>query len=194
MVLLVYLGMAIRVVVFALFVLAGIVAGTHWLVQTGKLQPFGGLPRFARRLGDPFVKPLERRALRSGGNPSKAPYYFFWATVLGGLALIGVSQWLIESVLRLLGSAQAGPMGLIAFLVDGLFSILTLALFVRIIGSWLGASPYSKPMRIAYGLTDWVIEPIRRVLPTFGPLDFSPMVAYFMLWLARGFLLNLLLG
>lgn len=193
MVVLIYLSLAIRWAVFAMFAVAALVAGTHWLVQTGKLQPFGGLPRFARRLGEPFVRPIERRALSSGGNPSKAPYYFFWVTVLGGLAVIGLTQWLIETVYRLLGSASAGPMGLLAFLVDGLYSILTLALFIRIIGSWFGASRYSKPMGIVYALTDWVIEPIKRILPSFGPLDFSPMVAYFMLWLARGFLLNFLI-
>ncbi|MFN8652467.1 MAG: YggT family protein [Gemmatimonadales bacterium] len=193
MVALIYLSMAIRVVVFACFALAALVAGTHWLVQTGKLQPFGGWPRFTRRLGDPFVRPIERRALSSGGNPAKAPYYFFWVTVLGGLAVIGLTQWLIETIYDLIGSASAGPMGLVALLVNGIFSLLTFALFIRIIGSWFGASRYSKPMGIVYALTDWVIEPIRRILPAFGPLDFSPMVAYFMLWLARGFLLNLLL-
>ena len=114
-------------------------------------------------------------------------------TVLGGLAVIGLTQWLIETIYDLIGSASAGPMGLVALLVNGIFSLLTFALFIRIIGSWFGASRYSKPMGIVYALTDWVIEPIRRILPAFGPLDFSPMVAYFMLWLARGFLLNLLL-
>jgi YggT family protein len=187
-----YLSMAIRVVVFGLFAVAAVVAGAHWLVQNGKLQPFGAFPRFARRLGEPFVRPIERRALRSGGNPSKAPYYFFWAAVLGGLALIGIVNWVIGIFYTLTASAAAGPAGLAFFLVNGIFSLIMLALFVRIIASWLSISPYSKPMRVVYGLTDWIIEPLRRVLPTFGPFDLSPMVAYLMLMLARSFVLGLL--
>jgi uncharacterized protein YggT (Ycf19 family) len=46
-------------------------------------------------------------------------------------------------------------------------------------------------MRPIAALTSWIVEPIRRVLPPFGPLDFSPMVAYLLLWLARTFVLSL---
>lgn len=188
----VYLSMAIRGMVFALFAVAAVVAGAHWLVQNGKLQPFSAFARFARRLGEPFVRPLERRALRSGGNPSKAPYYFFWVAVLGGLALIGLVNWLIGVFYSLSASAAAGPIGLLAFLINGLFYAIMAALFVRIIASWISISPYSRPMRVVYGLTDWIIDPLRRVLPSLGPFDFSAMVALFMLSLARGFVLSLL--
>jgi uncharacterized protein YggT (Ycf19 family) len=34
-------------------------------------------------------------------------------------------------------------------------------------------------------LTEWLLEPLRRLLPPFGPLDLSPMVAYLLLWIAQ---------
>jgi YggT family protein len=40
-------------------------------------------------------------------------------------------------------------------------------------------------MRPIVVLTDWILEPLRRVLPPFGPLDLSPLVAYFILWIAE---------
>ena len=40
-------------------------------------------------------------------------------------------------------------------------------------------------------LTDWLIEPIRRILPPVGMLDFSPLVAWLVLTLVRGFVLSL---
>ena len=61
-----------------------------------------------------------------------------------------------------------------------------LALFVRVIASWLGISPYSAWMRPVMILTNWLIEPIRRILPPMGMIDFCPMVAWLLLWLARG--------
>jgi YggT family protein len=63
---------------------------------------------------------------------------------------------------------------------------------VRVIASWFGISPYRRWMRPVVMMTDWIIEPIRRLLPPLGMIDFSPMVAWLVLYLLRGFLLSLL--
>jgi uncharacterized protein YggT (Ycf19 family) len=47
-------------------------------------------------------------------------------------------------------------------------------------------------MRPLVLLSDWIIQPIRRMLPATGMIDFSPMVAWLVLWVARGFVLGLL--
>ena len=67
-----------------------------------------------------------------------------------------------------------------------------IALFVRVIASWFGISPYRPWMRPAMALTDWLIEPIRRILPPVGMIDFSPLVAWLVLRLVRGFVLSYL--
>lgn len=174
-----------RALVFTFFLVAALVAGTHWAVKHGHLSPFGALPRFARRLGQPFLRPFERRLYRGGGNPVNAPYAFFWVALLGGLALLALVEWLIGTILSLAVSASAGPGGLLRFAVDGLFSVLMLAIFVRVVASWFAVSPYSKPMRVVHVLTDWLIEPLRKLIPPFGMIDVSPIVAYFMLSLAH---------
>lgn len=181
-----------RILVFAIFLTASVVAGTHWAVSHRHLSPFSPLARFGRRLGAPMIKPLETRLLRSGGNPSGAPYMLFWVALLGGLALLGIVEWLIGIVLSLMASASAGPRGIIFFVVNLLFSSLMLALFIRVIASWFGVSPYSRPMRIVYGLTDWLIDPLRRVVPPFGMIDVTPLVAYLVLVLARWIVLRAL--
>jgi YggT family protein len=187
-----YLILAVRGLVFVLFLVAAIVAVTHWAIKHGHLQPFGAFPRAIRRISDPLVKPLEQRMLKSGGNPVNAPYMLFWIALFGGLLTIGLVQWLVGFVLSLGASASAGPRGLAVFAVNVVFSILIFALFVRIISSWFGISPYSRPMRVVYGLTDWLLDPLRKVIPPLGPFDLSPIVAYLMLSLARWFLLSLM--
>jgi YggT family protein len=189
---LVYLSLAVRGIVFLVFIVAAVVAATHWAVKHKHLQPFGPLPRAVRRIGDPLTKPFERRLYRSGGNPANAPYLFFWATLIGGLAAIALVEWVIGMVVSLGSSAAAGPRGLLIFVVNAVFSVLMLALFVRVIASWIGASPYSKPMRVVHGLTDWLLDPLRRLIPPLGAFDLSPLVAYLMLSLARWFVLGLL--
>jgi len=183
---------ATRILVFAVFATASLVAGVQWAVSHRYLGPFSPLARLGRRLGEPVVKRLETRLLRSGGNPSSAPYVFFWTALIGGLALLGLVEWLLRLAISLYLSASSGPRGLIFFAVNFVFSTLMLALFIRVIASWFGISPYSKPMRVVYALTDWIIDPLRRVVPMFGMIDVTPLVAYLMLILARWVVLGLL--
>ena len=76
--------------------------------------------------------------------------------------------------------------------MSALFTVLMVALFVRVIASWFGISPYRPWMRPVMALTDWLIDPIRRILPPVGMIDFSPMVAWLVLSLVRGFVLSLM--
>lgn len=183
----------LRLLVFGVFAFAAIVALTHWAVTHGYLKPFGAFPRLVRQLGQPFVRGFERALLKRGGNPTHAPYAFFWVSVLGGLAAIALAQWLVSLIYSMSASAAAGPEGILIFLVNAIFATLKLALLVRVISSWFAVSPYSWPMRVVFALTNWLIEPLRKVIPPFGMIDVTPMVAYLMLWLAQGFLQSLLL-
>lgn len=183
----------LRVLVFVVFAFAAVVAATHWAVTHGHLKPFGPFPRFVRQLGEPFVRGFERALLKRGGNPTQAPYAFFWVAVIGGLAVIALAQWLASLILSMSASAAAGPQEMLFFVVGAVFATLKVALFIRVISSWFAVSPYSWPMRLVFGLTNWLIEPLRKVIPPFGMIDVTPMVAYLMLWLAQGFLQNLLL-
>ena len=186
-----YVILATRVLVFAVFSVALVVAVTHWAVKHGHLTPFGPVPRMARYLGGPLLKTFERRLHRSGGNPVDAPYTLFWIALLGGLGLIFVVQWLVGLLYSMAYSASAGPGALFRFVVNLAFSILMIAILIRAFASWFGVSPYSRPMRLVYGLTDWLIEPLRRVVPPIGMIDITPMVAYFILYLARSVLMGM---
>jgi YggT family protein len=182
----------LRIAVFGLFAASAVVAAVHWAVKHGHLSPFNALSRGVRRLSEPALKPLERRLHRSGGNPVNAPYVLFWVALVGGLAVLALAGWLINTVFTLGAAAAAGPRGLLYVAVNSLFAVLMFALFVRVISSWFGTSPYSWWMRLVHGLTDWLLDPLRRLLPPMGMLDFSPLLAYLMLLLAQRFVLSLL--
>jgi YggT family protein len=171
------------IVVALLYV--GIVALTHWAVRSRKLSPFSAWPRTVRRLSDPVLRPVEQRVIRAGGSPQTAPYWLLAIVVLGGLVLISLVRWGIGFTYSL-GSLASAPLRIqLLTLLSWIFTILRFALIVRVIASWFGVSAYSKWMRPIVVLTDWILEPLRRVLPPFGPLDLSPLVAYFILWIAE---------
>ncbi len=172
-----------RWIVGGALVVAAVVAATHWAVRAQHLAPFGGWARFVRGWSDPLLTPVERRVLKAGGNPQSAPLWLLGGVVIGGLILIQLVAWLIGTILRL--SYAAGGGAVLPMLVSTLFSVLTAALLIRVVSSWFGVSPYSWWMRIVLTLTDWVIEPIQRILPRTGMMDFSPMIAYVLLRVAE---------
>lgn len=172
------------------FLLAAVVAGTHWAVREGKLTPFGGWARFVRGWSDPLLRPIERRLLRSGANPQQGPWWLLGLTVLGGLALLALLRWLLGFIYTMATIGDSGSRAALAMVVSTLFSVLIAALMIRVIASWFGIGPYGRVMRVMHALTDWLLEPIRRALPTFGPLDLSPLVAYFVLVLTRSLVMQ----
>jgi YggT family protein len=171
---------------------ASVVALTHWLVRSRRITPFGGWPRFVRRTSDPVLLPLERRILRAGGNPQNAPLWLLGVVIAGGLLLLTLVHWLAGFAVTLRYLAAAGPHAWLRFAVGGLFSVVMIAVIVRVIASWFGISPYHRWMRVVMLLTDWIVDPIRRILPPLGMIDFSPLVAWLVLSLARGFVLSYL--
>lgn len=52
-------------------------------------------------------------------------------------------------------------------------------ILARVLMSWLpvpNSEPFSTIVKVIHAVTDPVMEPIRKVLPTMGGLDFSPIV------------------
>lgn len=186
------LDTAARVFVVAALVYATIVALTHWAVRRRRIAPFGAWPRLVRRVSDPVLLPLERRVIRFGGSPQDAPLWLLGIVIVGGLILLSLVNWLLGLVGTVGALAYASPRDWIRILVSWAFSLVMLAIFIRVIASWFGVSEFRRWMRPLVLLSDWIIRPIRRVLPQTGMIDFSPMVAWLVLWVARGFVLGVL--
>lgn len=185
--------LAARSVIVAALAYALVVAGTHWAVRRRSLNAFGAWPRFVRRISDPALQPVERRLLRSGGNPQDAPLWLLGLVVLAGLLILWAIGWLLQALATLSALGHSGPGAWIYTLARVAFTVVEVALIVRVIASWVGWS--GRIVRLAYSLTDWLIRPLRRVLPSFGPFDFSPMVAWLLLsWILEPVVLRLIAG
>jgi YggT family protein len=179
----------VRLAVFALFALAVVAALGSWLVRARHISPFSGLGRGLRTATDWIVKPVERRLLRMGGNPVHAGAWLVIVVAVAGVILLSLLGWLQGFVANVRWAAAGGSRQLAATLVTIAYSILFFALIVRVVGMWLGLFRYNRWMRPFYALTDWLVEPIRRVVPSFGPFDISPLLALIVLWALKAILL-----
>jgi YggT family protein len=177
----------VRYVVFGIAVVAAIVALVDWAVRTRRLQPFGAVARFCRRIIDPMMRPIENRIVRRGGNPVNAPWWTLVVVVVGGLVLITLLEFFGRLVLQV-GWGLSSPGRLGVMVLSWIFMILRIALIVRVISTWIQMSPYSPWIRWSYVMTEWMIAPVRKVLPPFGPVDASPLVVFLALWLVQSLL------
>lgn len=171
------------------FAIAGLAA---MVVQRRMISPFSGAARAIRRATDPLIEPLEKRLLRSGRNPQAAPTWLIGIALVGGILAITLVQWLAQKALMLQAVGAMGGRPLVAVLVSWAFTLVMASLIVRVIASWFGVGPHAKWIRPFVFLTDWLLKPLRRVVPPFGPIDITPIVAYFVLLIARSVVMRLL--
>jgi len=135
------------------------------------------------------MAPVERVIVRSGGVPSSAPWWTLAAVVVGGILLVSLLQ-IVGGVLTqiVFGLAHPEPVSLAMLGLSWVFSILKVALLVRVVSSWLPISPHSKWIRWSFVLTEWMIAPLRRVIPLIGMFDITPIIAWILLSIAQGLL------
>ncbi|MEX2155491.1 MAG: YggT family protein [Gemmatimonadales bacterium] len=182
----------VRYAVFGLVALAALAALGSWLVRTRRVSPFSALGRALRSATDPIIRPVERRLVRMGGNPVHAGGWLIVVTAVVGVVLLSLLGWYLTTFQTVRLAAGSGPRATLALIVRLVYRILVFALFARMIASWFGIFRYSRWMRPAFILTDWIVVPIRRVVPPLGAFDVSPLVAWLALWVLHRFLLAML--
>jgi YggT family protein len=79
-------------------------------------------------------------------------------------------------------------------LVDFVFWLLGLAILLRVLFSWIHPDPGNVIVRVVFQVTEPILAPLRRFVPTLSGLDLSPMVALMLLELVRRLVMTILFG
>lgn len=82
-------------------------------------------------------------------------------------------------------------MGFLIILVDTLFRVLTLIVFVDVLLSFFMA-PYHPIRQSLDRIVEPMLAPIRRVVPPVSMIDFSPMVLLILLQIIRALIISVL--
>ena len=67
-----------------------------------------------------------------------------------------------------------------------IIDLYSLIVFVAVVMSWMQLPPSNPIAQLVHALTEPVLGPLRRVLPSMGGLDFSPIVLLFGLQMLSG--------
>jgi YggT family protein len=182
----------VRFIVLVTAVLFAVFCLIDWLVRTRRVNLFGGLARFSRSKIDPVLEPIERKVVRAGGNPQTAPLWALAAVVIGGILLITLLDFIKAEVVGLAFAMRSGPGGIFKLLVSWTFDFIRIAILVRVVSSWLPISPYSPWIRWSYAVSEPILKPLRQVIPAMGPIDITPIIAYFLIGFIQSAVLRLL--
>ena len=182
----------LKTVLLWIAVIFAAICALDWAVRTRKISPFNAVARFCRSTVDPLIAPIERKVVRAGGTPASAPLWALAVVVVGGILLLSFLDMVRLEVVTSMIAAQDGSAGIFHLLVSWTFSILKIALIVRVISSWLPISPDSGWVRWSYALSEPILAPLRRVVPNLGGLDITPILAYFLLNIIESVLFRLM--
>ncbi len=160
-------------------------ATIDWAVRTRRINPFSGVARFMRNRVEPRLAGVERQVTRVGGHPASTPWWALVGYVVLGALLLAAFDMVASLVREALLASSMGGAGLLLLLVRWTFGFLRLALLVRVLVSWFPRLATRRWIAWSFGATEWMLRPLRRVVPTLGVMDITPIVAYFALQIAQ---------
>lgn len=163
-----------------------VVLALRLIANQADLNPFSWSSRTIRRLTDPIIGPVRRGISSVGVDPKFAPLVAILLTVLiGWLALqlvTSIANTLAGVVLSVAAQAFVPAIGYVLY---GLLSFYSLLIFIRIIFSWGRVAYSNRAMRLLVNATEPLLGPLRRIVPTVGMFDISPIVAFLIVWLLQ---------
>ncbi len=147
-------------------------------------NPFGAVGRFGYRLRkatERFVYPAARLLAQFRVDTRLAPLVTIFISVLLAyflLQVIGNTLFIIDGLISSIkfGNAKA----LIGFVLYALISVYILFIFIRFIGSWFVFSRNTF-LGFVQRVTDPVLIPAQRLIPTIGMFDISAMLVLLLL-------------
>src|SRR6185503_5519588 len=131
------------------------------MVRTRRINAFSPVARFFRQRIDPLLEPVERRVIRAGGLPANAPWWTLAAIVVIGIVLLTILDFVAGLAADLMVGVSGGAGGVLRLLVYWTFTVLRIAILVRVIASWLPISPYSPWIRWSFTLSEPILRPLR---------------------------------
>ncbi len=157
-------------------------------------NPFGKVGRFSfqlKKLTDRFVYPAATLLARFRVNTRYAPLVtIFMAAVLAyfSLQIIHNTFFVVDG---LLASALTGNVkALTGFLLYGAISLYILFIFIRFISTWF-VFTRNTFLGFVQRVTDPILIPARRLIPTVGMFDISAMLVLLLLSFLRTIVLQI---
>lgn len=153
------------------------------------VNPFTWHARNVRRATDPVIAPVRRMLMTFRVDPKVAPFIVIILMILLGYLIVQIAGTVLNTIAGIVYALTerklAAPVGIAGYVIFGFLGLYTMAILVRILLSWLGAGYGNRFMRFLFHLTEPLLAPLRRYIPTVGMFDVSPIVALLVIMICQ---------
>ena len=153
----------------------------RFILQLVRANFYNPLCQFAVKATQPLLKPL-RRVIPS-----------MFGLDMSSLVLALIVQMALFAVILLLSGYSVDVLFLAPWALIGIFAlflkILFWAMIISVILSWVAPGSHNPGAELVQQITEPVLAPFRRIIPTLGGLDISPIFAFIALQLLQSWLI-----
>ncbi|MCG8536964.1 MAG: YggT family protein [Pseudomonadales bacterium] len=159
---------ALNFIVIYLFDIYIMIVFTRFLLQMVRADFYNPVSQFVVKATTPVLKPLRRIVPGFGGLDNAS---------LVLLALLVIAKIIAWSFINFQAMLPVGPLMLLSLksIALTLVNYFMLIIFVGAIMSWV-VQGYHPVSAVLFQLSDPIVAPLRRLIPSAGGIDFSPMI------------------
>ena len=151
---------------FNIFILALILRYLFTIVRVDSLNPLSIL---IIKITNPLLKPLRRTI----------PGYFGvdWSSVLALFLVQAIEIMLVALIINGAPPILGGLAILaIAHLLRMILYIYLFIILIQVIISWINPNTYNPIIKIMHQISTPILKPARKIIPSAGGIDFSPLI------------------
>ena len=184
-----YLISPLMLVINTLFDLYILLVLLRFLLQMLRADFYNPVSQFIVKLTTYPLRML-RRVIPSVGGQDTAAIVLCLVLIYGKfllLRLLSIPAVQIGGVMApLSGVSYAGLLVFcIADLIALTLTVFLVAVIIQVILSWISPGQYNPVIGLVHKLSDPVLKPIRKLIPSLGGLDLSPLFATLLLLVAK---------
>lgn len=142
------------------------------LLQWVRADFYNPVSQFTVKVTNPVVIPLRRIIPGFGGIDIATLLLIFVFTAIRILAVYLINGFEPNEIIGI-------PLlfRVLFDVIDLLLNVFLFAIFIQAILSWVNPDPYNPVASLLHSLTTPVLSPIRRIIPSIGGIDISPIFA-----------------
>jgi YggT family protein len=150
----------------------------RFLLQLARADFYNPISQFAVKVTAPILNPMRRVIPGWGGVDVSSLILILALQVLQLVAVILMLGYALPNVALLVAWSAVGVLGLV-------LNFFFWAILIQVILSWVAPQSQNPAVALIYQITDPIMAPARKLVPPMGGMDFSPIITFMLIQLAK---------
>ena len=150
----------------------------RFLLQLVRADFYNPISQFAVKVTSPILNPMRRVIPGWGGVDVSSLILILALQLIQLVAIILMLGYPIPNVGLIVAWSAVGILGL-------LLNFFFWAIIIQVVLSWVAPQSNNPVVGLLYQITEPVMAPARKLLPPMGGMDFSPIITFMLIQLAK---------